>query len=98
MKFTLIYHSQLADQIDAIVDWYGLAGEGLSDSFIGEFHHTIETIKGSPYAFAIKLKGTRQVKMHRFPYFVIYEIHENRIEVINITHVNQHPIRRIMKK
>ena len=98
MTFTLIYHSQVANQLNDIAFWYANEGEGLGDLFIAEFQQTIETIKRSPYAFAKKLNGSRQVKMNRFPYFVIYYIDESKVEVFNVIHTSRHPIRRIMKK
>ncbi len=98
MTFTLIYHSQVANQLDEIAIWYAKAGEGLGDSFMDDFLQTIEIIIRSPYAFAEKLNGSRQYLMDRFPYYVVYFIRENQVEIFNIVHSSRHPIRRIMKK
>lgn len=98
MKFSVFYHPQVYDQIFEIVNWYEKKQNGLGSEFVNELEKTIHVILQNPFSFAKRLKQSRQVKLNRFPYIIVYEVQKNTIELYNIIHTSRHPIRRIIKK
>lgn len=98
MIFSVIYHPQVYSQIIEIADWYEDKQSGLGSEFADELEKTILLITQNPMGFAKRLKQSRQVKLNRFPYIIVYEVRKDIIEVYNIIHTSRHPIRRIIKK
>jgi toxin ParE1/3/4 len=98
MSFSVFYHPQIYFQIFEIVNWYEDKQIGLGAEFVNELEKTVHFIIQNPLGFAKRLKRSRQVKLNRFPYIIVYEVHKNTIELYNIMHTSRHPIRRIIKK
>lgn len=98
MNVEVTYHPQVFPQITTIIDWYEEQRSGLGGLFLDDLEKAIQVIAGNPKSFAQKLKKSRQLRLKKFPYVVVYELQEDRVEVYNIVHTSRHPIRRIMKR
>ena len=76
--------------------WYEQREPGLGKEFLAEYQSTIERILGAPRRFA-KLETTRSRRalrrcfIHRFPYYVGFEIVGDQIHVLSVAHAKRRP-------
>ena len=75
----------------AAIAYYETCREGLGLRFSREVHATIKRIALRPTAWPSMSDNTRRCITRRFPYGVIYEIREDDILVIAVTHLNREP-------
>jgi toxin ParE1/3/4 len=76
--------------------WYERRREGLGDEFTDEVKSTINEIASDPMRFAlyegrILKKPIRRALVKRFPYFVSYEIRDEGIRIVSVSHGHQRP-------
>ncbi len=90
----MIYHLKV--QVEAIFDakdafeWYELQKEGLGFGFLNELEKGFEKITTNPQHFSTYInKLYRRIRIHRFPFLVLYEIEENNVIVIGIRHTKR---------
>lgn len=76
--------------IEAIA-YYESCREGLGLRFSREVHATIHRITLRPAAWPNSSANTRRCLTRRFPFGVIYEVRENDILVIAVSHLNREP-------
>jgi len=76
--------------IDAIA-FYETCREGLGLRFSNEVKATLDRISRRPTSWPQISDNTRRCLTRRFPYGVIYEIRENDILIIAVTHLNREP-------
>lgn len=89
MNFTFHADARI-EFIDAIA-YYESCRDGLGLRFSREVHATIDRITQRPAAWPKISANTRRCLTRRFPYGVIYEVRENDILIIAITHLNREP-------
>ena len=84
-------HPEADIELDKAVFFYEKRSEGLGDDFLEDFERTIERVVSSPTRYR-KIHGNiRQIRLNRFPFNVVYEIHENDISILAVAHVRRRP-------
>jgi plasmid stabilization system protein ParE len=74
-------------------DWYQSQSHGLGDEFRIEVKLALKRIASAPLQYAVVLgSNIRRVRLHRFPYSIIYEFQDASIVVIAIFNENRNPI------
>ena len=89
MNFT--FHPEARIEFIEAIAYYERCREGLGLRFSREVHATINRITIRPVAWPQISHNTRRCLTRRFPYGVIYEVQENEILIIAITHLNREP-------
>jgi hypothetical protein len=89
MNFT--FHAEARIEFIGAIAYYESCREGLGLRFSREVHATIDRITIRPSAWPKISENTRRCLTRRFPYGVIYEIRENDILIIAVTHLNREP-------
>lgn len=89
------YRVQLApgaesDIGDAFV-WYRERNALIADAFRAEVFDTIDRIGDAPLAKSAETTGMRRRVLHRFPYSVFYEVHDNTVMVLAVAHHRRRP-------
>jgi mRNA-degrading endonuclease RelE of RelBE toxin-antitoxin system len=100
MPFQLLLHEQASLEYIAAYEWYELKQKGLGDSFMNAVEDCLVRIKQQPALYS-KIKGNfRQIKVHSFPYTIVYEFFPRKklIHIAAIHHTSRHPKRKIRKK
>ncbi len=72
--------------------YYNDQSEGLGYEFAVEVKRTIERIVQYPEAWSQLSKRTRRCRTNRFPYGLIYQIHENNILIVAVMHLSRNPV------
>jgi hypothetical protein len=91
MEIRYIYPSQL--ELDEAIEYYNLQAPGLGTEFFIEVNKTIERITRFPEAWSKVGHHTRKCLVNRFPYSILYTIHENRdILILAIANMHRNPI------
>jgi toxin ParE2 len=65
--------------------------QSAAEKFIAELDQVIEKTAAAPFRWPITQRGTRQVRLPRFPYFVIYRSTENSIPILAVAHGHRRP-------
>lgn len=64
--------------------WNEEKSQGLGLRFVSEIEEMIEYITQNPYHFQVKFKDYREGILKKFPYVVIYQVHENLITISSV--------------
>jgi len=78
-------------EVREIAEYYRAIRPALAEDFATELARTIEEIVEFPKAWSRLHRGTRQRKIHRYPYLVIYlqEGGEETVVIVAVAHVKR---------
>lgn len=87
------WHIEAAAQIevDDAADWYEAARVGLAAEFLDEFEAAVRRISEFPRAWPTIGERTRQHRLNRFPYGVVYRVREDEIVILAVAHLHRGP-------
>jgi plasmid stabilization system protein ParE len=85
------FHPEASDEVVAIKRWYMDQSEAAATRFDEEVQRSIQTICEDPLVWRERIPGVRQYAMHRFPFYVVYRIKTDVIEVLAIAHARRRP-------
>lgn len=91
MTYSVGYISETYNDLKEITQWYAKHRQGLDEEFLLSLEAVMLHIKRNPYQFKEKFNGVREVLLKRFPYRVIFKIHDSNIVVIGILHTRRNP-------
>ena len=89
MKFT--FHPDADAEFDQAVAYYEARQSGLGLELADEVLVTIARILDHPKAGSPFSKNTWRCLTKRFPYGIIYQIHEDKVRVIAVAHLSRRP-------
>jgi len=79
-------------ELQAAMDYYNLQKSGLGQEFLAEIKATVNRIANFPEAWQPLSRRTRRCLSRRFPYGIIYQIRDDEILIIAISHLHQKPM------
>ncbi len=93
MKYKLIYHSEVVEDLQGIIDWYNNQQIGLGKRFWDSFKKQEKIIQKKPLLFTIRYKEIRCLKIKPFPYLIHYKVFEksNTIKVFAVFYGGKNP-------
>ena len=77
--------------VRSAVDFYNAEKPGLGREFWWEIVACLQRIQENPRAWTDIGDGVRRCITHRFPYGVLYMIHDDEPIVVAVMHVRRHP-------
>jgi toxin ParE1/3/4 len=85
------FHPFAADEAQAAERWYRERNEVASARFQRELDRAVDLISerrnaGSPY-----LGNTRRVLLRRFPFFVVYRVRGDNVQIVAVAHARRRP-------
>ena len=89
MKLEILELAQF--EIEDSKDYYNLQQNGLGDVFKNDVKQTIDKICDSPKLYPIISNPIRRSLLHRFPFSIIYAIHNDTIVIVLIEHQSRRP-------
>jgi len=89
MKYS--FHPYAAEELNQAIDYYEECEKGLGYDFALEIYTTIQNILCYPQAWPVLADDMRRCQVKRFPYGVIYSIHENQIHILAVMHLHREP-------
>jgi plasmid stabilization system protein ParE len=79
-------------ELEAAINYYNLKKTGLGQAFLIEIKATVSRIANFPEAWQPLGQRTRRCLTHRFPYCVVYQIRDDEILIIAVSHLHQKPM------
>jgi plasmid stabilization system protein ParE len=89
----LILTTEAQNDIENAVLWYKNVSEKVLQMFVDELDEYILFVKNYPLNFQNRYKNKKIAPLKKFPYNIVYEIHENDIVIIAVFHTAQNPIK-----
>ena len=89
--FAVEVHSLAADEAEATERWYRERNETASIRFRDELDRAVELISERPEAGAPYVAHTRRVLLRRFPFFVVYRVLGERVQIVAVAHARRRP-------
>jgi plasmid stabilization system protein ParE len=89
--FAVEVHPLAADEAEAAERWYRDRNETASTRFRGELDRVVELIAERPEAAPPYVGNTRRFLLRRFPFFVVYRVHNDHVEVVAVAHARRRP-------
>jgi len=78
------FHPEAKEEFLDAVDYYESCSEGLGLEFANDTYATIQRITNYPHAWSKFSENTRRCLTKRFPFGVIYQVLENKNEIVVI--------------
>ena len=98
MNYRLEFLEIAEDEVNDAVDWYDNQEENLGAEFVLELDNFFEYLTETPKIFPIVFEEMRRAVLPKFPYAIIFEIHEpDVILILAIAHQKQDPKRWIKR-
>ncbi len=85
------FHPEAYIELNHSVEFYEKQQINLGLEFLEEVYLTIYRIIEFPQASSKQSKNTRKCLINRFPFAVIYQIKQNEIFIVAITHMARKP-------
>lgn len=90
----LSFHPGVQSDVNAILAYYDeQGGERLADRFYEDLTARFQDILEHPHRFPFYLGNQvkRRIRLHRFPYLILYRILSDRVRVTVVKHEKRHP-------
>lgn len=84
-----VFHPEAEIEFVAAIDYYEDRESGLGYDFAIEVHSTIDNILNFPQAWPILKDDIRRCQTRRFPYGIIYAIHEDVLFILAVMHLHR---------
>ena len=75
----------------AAFDWYRERSEVAAGRFRNEFDRAVSAIAESPEVWPPYVHETRRYLFRRFPFFVVYRLTAEDIEIVAVAHARRRP-------
>lgn len=87
----VIFHELAAGELNEASAYYAQARPGLGEAFIVEVEQAVAALAASPHAGTEVESDVRWWLVKRFPYSVLYRLHDDQIRILAIAHQKRRP-------
>jgi toxin ParE2 len=87
----LARHPEADQELEAAALWYEQRQPGLGEDFLDEFERTLRHILDNPDRWHKIDAVNRKLNFHRFPYAIVYSVHEDVIRLKAVMHLHRRP-------
>jgi plasmid stabilization system protein ParE len=85
------FHPEAQAEYTAAFRWYQEQSLRAASRFESEAERVLDQIAENPDMFPKYDDDHRFALLHRFPYSVVYQVHESRIHIIAVAHASRLP-------
>ena len=78
-------------ELQDAIDWYESKSPDLADALLREFHAARQRSLLYPHAWQPVEDGFRKCLLTRFPYGLIYQVEDDRILILALSHLKRRP-------
>lgn len=90
-QFAVEFHPLAADEAEAAERWYRERNEIASARFRRELDRAVDLVSERPNAGSPYLANTRRVLLRRFPFFVVYRLRGDNVQIVAVAHGRRRP-------
>jgi toxin ParE1/3/4 len=91
MTLPFSVHDDAELELNEAADFYDIKNPGLGGALIDEFEQAVATIRQHPEAAPMILEKVRRWGMLRFPYSLVYSVHEHELRIVAVAHQKRRP-------
>jgi toxin ParE1/3/4 len=89
--FAVEVHPLAADEAEAAERWYRDRNETAATRFRRELDRAVGLIAERPDAAPPYVGNTRRFLLRRFPFFVVYRVFSQHVQVVAVAHARRRP-------
>jgi plasmid stabilization system protein ParE len=89
--FAVEVHPLAADEAEAAERWYRERNETAATRFRRELDRAVDLISERPEAGPPYLGSTRRVLLRRFPFFIVYRLRNELVQIVAVAHARRRP-------
>jgi len=83
-------------EVRSAANWYNKEREGLGNEFVADIHLALDAIERAPEVYphmetTRTKRNLRRYLLQRFPYMLIYELRQDAIVVVAVSHASRRP-------
>lgn len=93
MSFSLRFETIALQELKQAARWYDECRSGLGQQFMDAVDQLIVRVLENPYAFPKSPNHAlvRRAVMKRFPFIIVFVVHEQEVHVLSISHSRRRP-------
>lgn len=85
------FHPDALAETRAAYEWYAERDELAAQGFIRALDVAVAVVAASPEAWPRFSGGTRRCWLRSYPYFVVYRVMLEELQVVAVAHAKRHP-------
>jgi plasmid stabilization system protein ParE len=85
------FHQEAQEEMIGAAQWYERQQPGVGQEFLDEIDSAIERISDSPEAFGFFHGRIQYLRVHRFPYAILFYRNVDAILIIAVMHLHRKP-------
>jgi plasmid stabilization system protein ParE len=78
-------------ELEQAAEWYDAQRHELRREFLAEVLAGLDRIRELPKAWQLLGRSVRRFRLSRFPYGIVYQVHDDRILIVAIAHLHRKP-------
>jgi plasmid stabilization system protein ParE len=91
VSYRVVFRPQSQAELLEARDWYEVRQKGLGVEFSAAVDATVSNISEQPLVYPRVHNEIRRAILQRFPYAVFFQLLENEIVILAVTHGRRHP-------
>jgi toxin ParE1/3/4 len=88
----VLFHPEAEEELIASAVFYETRSNGLGHKFLNEITRSLDLISSSPGTWPVFSDDIRRFLLQRFPFGLLYEIHDDYIYIIAVMHLHREPL------
>jgi plasmid stabilization system protein ParE len=85
------FDPRAVEEFRAARRWYGRRSPAVAERFLAEPDRAVERVREAPGLWPVHLRGTRAVRLGRFPYLLVFREAEEVTRVLAVAHTRRRP-------
>jgi plasmid stabilization system protein ParE len=90
-RATVRFHPVAAEEAEAAYQWYADRSLEAANGFREELRHAVGALSATPTRWPRHGARVRRYVFPRFPFSLLYRVHEGNVEIIAVAHGKRRP-------
>jgi plasmid stabilization system protein ParE len=87
----IVFHEEAHAEMIGAAEWYNRQQPNVGEGFLDEIDIVLERIAATPEAFGFFRGKVQYLRLHRFPYAVLYYRRTDNIFIVAVMHLHREP-------
>ena len=87
----VLFRPEAEEEMIASAVFYETKSNGLGHKFLNEIARSLDLISSSPKTWPVFFDDIKRFLLQRFPFGLLYEIHDDYIYIIAVMHLHREP-------
>ena len=84
-------HPEAAEEAQAAMEWYRARSLRAAEAFFRELERAVGVVSEAPNRWPKFMQGTRRYPLRRFPYWLIYRVKHDSVQIVAVAHARRKP-------